>query len=294
MIPSPLTPAEQNALRRLIDWSLTEDLGWTGDVTTLALIGPRDLGRVAVVAREAGVLAGACVLPELFGLLDPQVQVELVVTDGSVLQPGQVVARLSGPLRPLLTGERTALNFLLRMSGVATLTSHYVNRVAGTRAGIYDTRKTFPGWRLLDKYAVRAGGGRNHRMGLYDQILIKDNHLAGWQTLPGEHSLPAAVRRCRELYPQLVVEIEVDTLEQLEQVLPARPEIVLLDNMTPPQLAEGVALRDRLAPTVELEASGGVSLQTVAAIAQTGVERISVGGLTHSARALDLAFDWEG
>lgn len=294
MPPTPLTPAEQSALRRLIDWSLTEDLGWTGDVTTLALIGPRDLGRVAVVAREAGVLAGACVLTELFSLLDPLVQVELLVPDGSVLQPGQVVAQLSGPLRPLLTGERTALNFLLRLSGVATLTSQYVSRVAGTRAGIYDTRKTFPGWRLLDKYAVRAGGGRNHRMGLYDQILIKDNHLAGWQALPGEHSLPAAVRRCRELYPQLVVEIEVDTLQQLEQVLPAHPEIVLLDNMTPRQLAEGVALRDRLAPQVELEASGGVSLQTVAAIAQTGVERISVGGLTHSARALDLAFDWEG
>jgi nicotinate-nucleotide pyrophosphorylase (carboxylating) len=294
MFPNPLTAAEQNALRRLIDWSLTEDLGWTGDVTTLALIGPRDVGRVAVVARESGVLAGICVLPELFGLLDPQVRVEVLVPDGSVLQPGQVVAHLSGPLRALLTGERTALNFLLRLSGVATLTSQYVAQVAGTRAGVYDTRKTFPGWRLLDKYAVRAGGGRNHRMGLYDQVLIKDNHLAGWQTLPGEHSLPGAVRRCRELYPQLVVEIEVDTLTQLQQVLPARPDIVLLDNMSPQQLAEGVALRDRLAPAVELEASGGVSLRTVGAIAQTGVERISVGGLTHSARALDLAFDWEG
>jgi len=294
MFPNPLTPSEQNALRRLMDWSLTEDLGWTGDVTTLALIGPRDVGRVAVVARESGVLAGICVLPELFGLLDPQVRVEVLVPDGSVLQPGQVVAHLSGPLRALLTGERTALNFLLRLSGVATLTSQYVAQVAGTRAGIYDTRKTFPGWRLLDKYAVRAGGGRNHRMGLYDQVLIKDNHLAGWQTLPGEHSLPGAVRRCRELYPQLVVEIEVDTLMQLQQVLPARPDIVLLDNMSPQQLAEGVALRDRLAPAVELEASGGVSLRTVGAIAQTGVERISVGGLTHSARALDLAFDWEG
>jgi nicotinate-nucleotide pyrophosphorylase (carboxylating) len=222
------------------------------------------------------------------------VRVEVLVPDGSVLQPGQVVAHLSGPLRALLTGERTALNFLLRLSGVATLTSQYVAQVAGTRAGVYDTRKTFPGWRLLDKYAVRAGGGRNHRMGLYDQVLIKDNHLAGWQTLPGEHSLPGAVRRCRELYPQLVVEIEVDTLTQLQQVLPARPDIVLLDNMSPQQLAEGVALRDRLAPAVELEASGGVSLRTVGAIAQTGVERISVGGLTHSARALDLAFDWEG
>jgi nicotinate-nucleotide pyrophosphorylase (carboxylating) len=294
MFPNPLTAAEQNALRRLIDWSLTEDLGWTGDVTTLALIGPRDVGRVAVVARESGVLAGICVLPELFGLLDPQVRVEVLVPDGSVLQPGQVVAHLSGPLRALLTGERTALNFLLRLSGVATLTSQYVAQVAGTRAGVYDTRKTFPGWRLLDKYAVRAGGGRNHRMGLYDQVLIKDNHLAGWQTLPGEHSLPGAVRRCRELYPQLVVEIEVDTLTQLQQVLPARPDIVLLDNMSPQQLAEGVALRDRLAPAVELEASGGVSLRTVGAIAQTGVERNSVGGLTHSARALDLAFDWEG
>lgn len=294
MLQTSMTPAEQNALRRLIDWSLTEDLGWTGDVTTLALIGPQDVGRVAVVARETGVLAGGDVLPELFGLLDPRVHVDLLVPDGARLERGQVVARLTGPLRALLTGERTALNFLLRLSGVATLTAQYVAHTAGTRAGIYDTRKTFPGWRLLDKYAVRAGGGRNHRIGLYDQILIKDNHIAGWQSLSGEHSLPGAIRRCREMYPNLLLEIEVDTLAQLAEVLPAQPEIVLLDNMSPPQLTEGVALRDRLAPRVELEASGGVSLQTVAAIARTGVERISVGGLTHSARALDLAFDWEG
>ncbi|MFN6103997.1 MAG: carboxylating nicotinate-nucleotide diphosphorylase, partial [Planctomycetaceae bacterium] len=272
MLQNPLTPAEQNALRRLIDWSLTEDLGWTGDVTTLALIGPQDVGRVAVVAREAGVLAGGCVLPELFGLLDSRVRIDLLVPDGAVLKTGQVIARLSGPLRALLTGERTALNFLLRLSGVATLTSHYVAQATGTRAGIYDTRKTCPGWRLLDKYAVRAGGGRNHRIGLYDQILIKDNHLAGWQSLSGEHSLPGAIRRCREMYPQLVLEIEVDTLAQLEQVLPAQPDIVLLDNMSPQQRAEGAALRDRLAPRGELEAAGGVSLPTGAAMARTGVE----------------------
>ncbi|MFN8858383.1 MAG: carboxylating nicotinate-nucleotide diphosphorylase [Planctomycetaceae bacterium] len=287
-----LTPAELNALRRLIDWSLTEDLGWTGDVTTLALIGPHDRGRVHVVAREPGVLAGGVVLAELFGLLDPAIAIEDLIPDGSPLVRGTVVARLSGPLRALLTGERTALNFLLRLSGVATLTARFVAQTAGTRAGIYDTRKTFPGWRLLDKYAVRAGGGRNHRIGLYDQILIKDNHLAGWQSLTGKHTLAGAVERSRELYPHLKIEIEVDTLTQLEEVLPAHPDIVLLDNMTTAQLADAVALRNRLAPQVELEASGGVHLQTVAAIAKTGVERISVGGLTHSAPALDLAFDW--
>jgi nicotinate-nucleotide pyrophosphorylase (carboxylating) len=197
----------------------------------------------------------------------------------------------------LLTGERTCLNFLTHLSGVATLTRRYVDAVAGTRAGIYDTRKTLPGWRALQKYAVAAGGGRNHRMGLDDMILIKDNHLAAWKAAAPDRRIAAAVRAARQwsttqAKSPLPIEVEIDTLAQIEDALAGEPDMVLLDNMTLKDMRQAVALRDARAPDVELEASGGVSLANVAAIAATGVERISVGGLTHSSPALDLAFDW--
>ncbi|MGE5192684.1 MAG: carboxylating nicotinate-nucleotide diphosphorylase, partial [Deltaproteobacteria bacterium] len=214
--------------------------------------------------------------------------------DGDRIGPAQVMAEISGRLQSLLIGERTCLNFLTHLSGVATLTRRYVDAVAGTKAGIYDTRKTLPGWRALQKYAVRAGGGHNHRQGLDDMVLIKDNHLAGWRAAGTERSIAAAVRTARERAPaRIMIEVEVDTLEQLADALAGQPDIVLLDNMTPDQLRQAVALRHERAPGVELEASGGVSLATVAAIAATGVERISVGALTHSAPALDLACDWK-
>jgi nicotinate-nucleotide pyrophosphorylase (carboxylating) len=230
----------------------------------------------------------------VFEIVEPRVQWTNSLADGAALQPGTIVAELTGSLRSLLTGERTALNFLTHLSGIASLTRRYVAAVAGTRAGIYDTRKTLPGWRVLEKYAVRMGGGRNHRVGLYDMVLIKDNHLAGWKASAANHTIAEAVRVAREAVgPEIPVEVEVDTLEQLRDALAGQPDIVLLDNMNCERLAQAVAIRDAAAPQVELEASGGVSLETVSEIARTGVERISVGALTHSAVALDLAFDWK-
>ncbi len=283
----------QSAAQELIRLALREDLGDDGDVTTAALIPADQVARVQIVSRAAGVLAGLPVARMVFDQIDPAVKFDQKVHDGDPLAAGQVVAELSGKLQSLLIGERTCLNFLTHLSGVATLTRRFVDAVAGTRAGIFDTRKTLPGWRALEKQAVVAGGGKNHRMGLYDMVLIKDNHLAGWQA-DRVQTIAGAVRAAREKSPQgLQIEVEVDTLEQLLDALDGKPDIVLLDNMTIDQLDRAVKLRDERAPGVELEASGGVSLATVAEIARTGVERISVGALTHSPPALDLAFDWK-
>ncbi|MBS0265073.1 MAG: carboxylating nicotinate-nucleotide diphosphorylase [Planctomycetes bacterium] len=283
----------QTAAQKLIQLALLEDLADQGDVTTTALIPEGQTAQVQIVARQPGVLAGLPVGEMVFQKVDPSVRFQSLADDGTRLSAGQVVAELSGCLRSLLIGERTCLNFLTHLSGVATLTRRFVDAIAGTRAGIYDTRKTLPGWRVLEKQAVVAGGGKNHRMGLFDMVLIKDNHLAGWQTGTGQ-SLAEAVRAARQKSPAgLRIEIEVDTLEQLKDALQGLPEIVLLDNMSLEELRQAVAWRDQHAPQVELEASGGVSLATVADIARTGVERISVGALTHSPPALDLAFDWK-
>lgn len=283
---------ERLAADRLIELALGEDLAAAGDITTAALVAPNERGTVHIVARQPGVLAGLPIVEQVFARLDAAVVVENRLEDGARLERGTVVACLRGPQRPLLTGERTALNFLTHLSGVATLTRRFADLVAGTHAGIYDTRKTLPGWRLLEKYAVRAGGGRNHRVGLYDMVLIKDNHLAGWRAATGR-TIAQAVAAAREHTGGTVrIEVEVDSLDQLRDALHGRPDIILLDNMDCPMLAAAVALRNEAAPQVELEASGGVTLETVAAIARTGVERISAGALTHSAVALDLAFDW--
>lgn len=289
---------QASAARELIRMALAEDLLPDGDATTQALIPEGQTGSVEIVARAPGVLAGLPVALLVFTEVDPAVIFRFLVHDGDWLVAGQVVAELSGPLRSLLTGERTCLNFLTHLSGVATLTRRYVDAVAGTRAGIYDTRKTLPGWRILEKYAVTAGGGRNHRMGLGDMLLIKDNHLAGWLAAAPDRSIAAAVQAARKWSMARAgapkqIEIEVDTLAQFADALAGEPDIVLLDNMTLEDMRQAVALRNARAPRVELEASGGVSLASVAAIAATGVERISVGALTHSPPALDLAFDWK-
>ena len=303
--------------------ALAEDLGGAGDCTTLALVGEDVLGRAAVVARQPGIVAGLPGVKITLTLLDPRLQWSPQVEDGRRIEKGVCVGTIEGPARGLLAAERTLLNLLGRLSGVATLTRQYVDLVAPTKARIYDTRKTTPGWRRLEKYAVRCGGGCNHRGGLGEAVLIKDNHLAlGAQgTVPilvsakmglspstsrGESSdharrfTPAdAVLRARQFAcehdnPQMVIEVEVDTLDQLDAVLPSRPDIILLDNMGPPELREAVARRNAFDPAIELEASGGVNLATVRAIAESGVERISVGALTHSAVALDFGLDWEG
>ena len=284
------TPAESAACRTLVDLALAEDLGTSGDRTSLALIPSSQQGRAAFVARSPGVVAGLPAAAMVCATVDSAIRFEPLIPDGSPLERGTVLATISGPLQAILVAERTALNFLQRLSGVAFLTRKYVDAVAGFPAKILDTRKTTPGWRLLEKYAVRTGGGVNHRTGLYEGILIKDNHLAG---------LNGDVRRAVELaraFPGnagLPVEVEVDTLEQLEPALAARAEIVLLDNMSLDQLRAAVAKRNAISPASQLEASGGVNLTTVRDIASTGVDRISVGALTHSAPALDIGLDYQ-
>ncbi len=309
LAPSPQPPPDfpqltwdstlEDDLRQLMRLAVREDLARGQDWTTVALIGPDAQGRAAMSSRELGVVAGLRALPIIIDEMQADIDVELLMSDGDELAAGSTVAEFSGNARDLLTCERPMLNLVNRLSGIATLTREYVRRIAGTRARIYDTRKTTPGWRRLEKYAVRCGGGHNHRTGLFDAILIKDNHLA---LAAEEHLAPAdAVRRVRcfveELDAQfiakdLLVEVEIDRLEWLDDVLAAGPEIVLLDNMTPDQLRAAAIHRDRIAPKIELEASGGVSLGTIHEIAQTGVDRISVGALTHSARSLDLGLDW--
>jgi nicotinate-nucleotide pyrophosphorylase (carboxylating) len=283
-----LGPDVALAARRLIELALAEDLGPTGDRTSLSVI-PADKSAVAVfIARSGGVIAGLSVA-QMVSAAFPGLTFHAVVADGIHAGPQSEIAVLSGPLRSILVAERTALNFLQRLSGIATLTRQYVQAIAGTSAVILDTRKTTPGWRQLEKYAVRCGGGVNHRLGLFDGILIKDNHIAG---LSG--SICQAVERARA-HPAnagVPVEIEVDSLTQLEEALSVRPEIVLLDNMPPPLLREAVSIRNRQSPGTKLEASGGITLKTVRDVAETGVDRISVGALTHSATALDIALDY--
>lgn len=287
-----LSDAELADAVHLIRLALAEDLGDRGDITSAALIPLDARSVISIVARQPGVLAGLPLAGLVFQALDSTVRVDLRCRDGESVQPGDVCAELSGPVRSLLTGERTVLNFLSLLGGVATLTRRFVDAIAGTRAVLLDTRKTLPGYRRLQKYAVRCGGGCNHRQGLFDAVLIKDNHLAAWTARPA-HAIADAVRTARSAAPAgVTIEIEVDSLEQLQQALPAGPDVVLLDNMSLPELRQAVAIRDANAPAVALEASGGVTLASVRAIAETGVDRISCGALTHSAPALDLAFDW--
>lgn len=286
---------ERRAAEMIIEYALLEDLDGGGDLTCRALIDPIQTATVYVVARERGVLAGSPVAELVLARHSGEVQWVPRLNDGAALQPGCVIAEVSGPLGVILTCERTVLNFLTHLSGVATVTRRFVDAVAGTKAGIFDTRKTHPGLRVLEKYAVRIGGGKNHRMGLYDGILIKDNHLAALTAGDGEPSLAEIVRRARAAFGPTVhvpVEIEVDTLAQLQDAVRGGPDQVLLDNMPLEMLREAVRIRDASAPEVELEASGGVRLESVREIAETGVDRISVGALTHSASYLDIGFDW--
>jgi nicotinate-nucleotide pyrophosphorylase (carboxylating) len=278
--------------RQLAALAVAEDLGAAGDVTSRACIPGGRQGRATIVARTPGTLAGLWIAEYVYAAVDGDVRVRFLATDGEAVRPGQALAEVAGPVASLLAGERTVLNFVQRLSGVATLTRQFVDAVAGTRAAICDTRKTTPGWRHLEKYAVRCGGGTNHRMGLWDEVLIKDNHLA----LCGL-SAAEAVRVAREAVgPDMVIEVEVDTLEQFREVLSEKADMILLDNMTADEMAEAVQLRDGASDdgTPLLEASGGVTLSSVAAIARTGVDRISVGALTHSAAALDIAMDVRG
>lgn len=265
--------------------ALKEDLGRAGDITTLATIGPEKRARAVIASREAGVLAGMPFAETAFRLVDAAIRVETVIADGGELAKGAVVARIDGPARGILSAERVALNFLMHLSGIATATAAFNARVARTKARVTDTRKTIPGMRAFAKYAVRCGGGVNHRFGLDDAILIKDNHIA----VAG--GVAAAVNAARAAAGHLVkVEVEVTSLVELDQALAAGPDVVLLDNMDVETLKKAVK---KAGGRVLLEASGGVSLDTVQAIAETGVDVISTSKMTMSAAALDLGLDIE-
>lgn len=299
MNPLQLSPEACESADQIIRMALQEDLQGRGDLTSLATVPSEATAAVNIVARENGRLSGAVLIEPVYRELcirmnqPPEIiSVTLNVNDGDVLDSGTVIASVSGPIQLLLTGERIVLNFLIHLSGIASKTAEFVRLTDGSNAVILDTRKTLPGYRLLHKYAVRCGGGTNHRMGLYDGMLIKDNHLAARGNLAVADAVVAARQFLASKSLNLPVEVEVDTLDQLRDALAAAPEIVLLDNMKPPQLQQAVTMRDQLSPSTLLEASGGVNLQTVGCIAGTGVDRISIGGLTHSAPALDIGYDW--
>jgi nicotinate-nucleotide pyrophosphorylase (carboxylating) len=276
------------ALDDVIDRALREDLS-LGDATTDVLIPPRLLGAANLVARSTGVLAGVDAACEVFRRVDDSIKAEPLVKDSLRLEPDQAIARISGSMAGILKAERTALNLLQRMSGIATMTAELVDAVKGTNARIIDTRKTAPGLRALDKYAVTAGGGANHRFNLGDLVLIKDNHL---ETLAGEGlGIADVVRRARSnARHNLRIEVEVETVEQAGEALSGGADIILLDNMSPDQMSRAVKLVDGRALT---EASGDISMATVRAAAESGVDLISVGALTHSVKALNIALDYE-
>ncbi len=285
----------REAARQLVRLAIAEDFGDQCDWTSTALIPPSAQGSAQLVAREPGVVAGMPLVDLVLDELNAEVELHYPVADGTAVERGTRLGTLSGKTLQILMAERISLNFLGRLSGIATLTRAYTSAIEGTGARIYDTRKTTPGWRILEKYAVHCGGGYNHRLGLHRAVMLKDNHVAAAE---GEGlDLAGALEKVRahliaERAAVEAIEVEVDSLEQLEVLLPLRPDIILLDNMPPETLREAVALRNHLAPEVVLEASGGITLATVRALADTGVDRLSVGALTHSAQALDIGLDW--
>lgn len=308
--PPPFDHATRTDALRLIELGLIEDVGSQDlsravDCTTDSLFAESVQATAALVSRESGIVCGVQVCQLAMEQFTNNLKLHIEVADSKPIETGQPIAYLAGDAREILIMERTCLNFLCRLSAISSLTQLFVARVQGTNAAILDTRKTTPGWRRLEKYAVQCGGGHNHRMGLHDAVMIKDNHLAvqAKRVPDNQLSIPAAIALARDWINenatslphgrQTVLQIEVDTLEQLATTLPACPDIVLLDNMTTAQLDRAVQLRDQLNPSVLLEASGGVTLETVQSIAETGVERISIGGLTHSAGNFDIGLDWQ-
>ncbi|MDR2762099.1 MAG: carboxylating nicotinate-nucleotide diphosphorylase [Planctomycetaceae bacterium] len=291
-------------LIRLVSLALDEDISVIGDLTSLALIPEVTSGGASVAIREDAVVAGLLAIPTLINAINSSLMWEsdsaTEIEDGKFVKRGTQLGRITGSVRGILMAERPLLNLVGRLIGIATLTRKYVEAISGTSAKIYDTRKTTLGWRRLEKYAVRCGGGQNHRTGLYDAILIKDNHLAFGQERTIYNPAEAVSKAKEYLQTRFgneaasfkIVEVEVDNLEQFAQVLTVEPDIVLLDNMTPEMLRKAVEMRNHAGVNVQLEASGGVRLSTVKAIAESGVERISVGALTHSATSIDVGLDW--
>jgi nicotinate-nucleotide pyrophosphorylase (carboxylating) len=273
----------------LIALALSEDLGDRGDVTSQAFIPSASTSFARIVAREECIVSGLSTALEVFRRIDPQLEVTLRCSEGERLSLGATLIELKGSTRSILSGERTALNFLGRLCGIATLSGCYAEKARGTKTVLLDTRKTTPGWRLLEKQAVKAGGCTNHRMGLHDAVLVKDNHLAALGSLD---ALPAVISKLRAEHPGLPIEVEADTLEQLERLLTMTGiDVILLDNMDATMMRKALTLRNTLSAAVLLEASGGVTLETLRQIADTGVDRISVGALTHSAPNTDLSME---
>ena len=288
--------------RQLIRLAVREDLDRFQDWTTTLLVDSSATGSATFVAKEPGVVCGTRMLELIADEMQTSIVVDNRFNDGDVVTANDQISRVSGPAREILTCERIMLNFAGRLSGVATTTQKYVQAIGGTQCQIYDTRKTTPGWRRLEKYAVSCGGGQNHRTGLFDGILIKDNHRMLSQQA-ADQSLADLVVQAREgaasaldssiTSTKLMIEIEVDTLDELRQVIVKHPDIVLLDNMSCSQMQQAVAIRDQLSPETELEASGGITIDDLKNVAATGVERISIGALTHSVRSLDIGLDWQ-
>ncbi len=280
---------EKPEVNELIKLALVEDLGPINtDVTSDSTVPPEEFAEAHMVAREACHLSGIDVAVEVFKRVNPELQCKVKVADGNAVEAMTTVLVIKGSAQSILTAERTALNFIQRMSGVATVTAEYTKAADNPDVMLLDTRKTTPGHRAFEKYAVLCGGGTNHRIGLYDAVLIKDNHLASWVKKHGT-GVGECVAEARSKYPGLKIEVEVDTIDQLKEALTTKPDWVLLDNMPPPVLRECVALCKGVCKT---EASGGINLDTIYDIAQTGVDAISVGALTHSAPSIDLALDF--
>jgi nicotinate-nucleotide pyrophosphorylase (carboxylating) len=281
-----MTALPREFIQNIVRAALAEDIG-AGDITTEAAIPADQQAEACIVAKEPCVVAGLPLVEEVFAQINRAVTVKLLVTEGDFVKTAARVCVLNGPARGILTGERTALNFLQRLSGIATLTRQFVDAIADTKAKILDTRKTTPTLRILEKYAVVVGGGTNHRMGLFDAVMTKDNHRVILARL-GPNALGDAVATARKNHPTAPIIVEADTLDQVEEALAAGANHILLDNMTLDELREAVAL---VAGRARTEASGGVTLKTVRAIAQTGVDYISVGALTHSAQAVDFSLE---
>lgn len=289
-----LNPAAR--LAALFRLAREEDLGQAGDVTTSALLLPEAVVSPGVAARQGGTMAGWAAAPALLAAYGSVATIEPLIRDGAAVERGEAAGVLRGPLPQVLALERPLLNLLGRLSGIATLTRRFVQAVSGTQARIFDTRKTTPGWRGLEKYAVRCGGGFCHRLGLDDAVLVKDNHLAQVNAAELTAWLSERLGQARAEHALRFVEVEVDSLSQLEAVLRCPPgiiDIILLDNMAPGDMIKAVKQRDEVNPQIELEASGGITLENIARIAATGVDRIAVGALTHSAAHLDLGLDFE-
>jgi nicotinate-nucleotide pyrophosphorylase (carboxylating) len=278
----------EKQVEAIIEIALEEDAG-QGDVTSEALI-PTDLtGKATILVKEKGVLAGIDIARRVFQYIDPMLQVEVLIKDGSPIKPGDIAATIDGSVISILEAERTALNFLQRLSGIASLTAAYVDRVKGTEAKIYDTRKTTPGIRLLEKYAVRMGGGQNHRMHLAEAVLIKDNHIAALRAMG--MNLSEIVAKARENAPEgITIEIEVTSVKEAEEAIQAGADIIMLDNMSAADMKQAV---EKGAGRVKFEASGNITLGNVREAAMTGVDMISIGALTHSYKALDISLEME-